>query len=44
MTVPEPPICEDCGDPATIKTRDGVWLCEGDYAELVRMAESGETR
>jgi ribosomal protein L37AE/L43A len=26
--------CEDCGEPATRETSDGVWLCEADYQHL----------
>lgn len=37
MTDPKPTKheCEDCGEPATRETFDGVWLCEGDYVALV---------
>lgn len=31
------PACEDCGEPATMPTADGVPLCTGDYAETARM-------
>lgn len=30
-----PHRCEDCGDPATQQTADGVWLCEGDFDLLL---------
>jgi hypothetical protein len=33
------PACLDCGEPAPHVSADGVPLCDGDYAELVRMAE-----
>lgn len=31
-------LCEDCGEPATRQTADGVWLCAGDYAHLCDLA------
>lgn len=31
--------CEDCGEPATRRTIDGVWLCEGDWLHLLEQAE-----
>lgn len=30
--------CEDCGEPATRETADGVWLCEGDFDALLDAA------
>jgi hypothetical protein len=34
--------CEDCGEPATHITRDGVPLCDGDWVELGRMGNTAE--
>lgn len=36
------PVCEDCGEPATSCTADGVWLCDGDMAEVTRMMPDSE--
>lgn len=30
--------CEDCGEPASHETADGVWLCDGDYELLCELA------
>lgn len=32
--------CEDCGEPATHVTADGIALCDGDWLELLRMSEA----
>jgi hypothetical protein len=34
--------CQDCGEPATRRSADGVPLCAGDYAELCRAAGEEE--
>ena len=31
----ETPLCEDCGEPATRQTEDGVWLCEHDWQRVL---------
>lgn len=32
--------CECCGEPATCQSEDGVWLCDGDYADLLKQSVS----
>jgi hypothetical protein len=35
--------CEDCGEPATRTSADGVPLCDGDYAEIARAGGEDES-
>jgi ribosomal protein L37AE/L43A len=43
-TQPPEPACEDCGEPATRQTADGVWLCDGDFDLLLERAFWTEER
>jgi ribosomal protein L37AE/L43A len=35
-------VCECCGEPATRRDRDGVWLCEADFQHLLGHADDSD--